>query len=367
MVDLPPPTDALEWDKLGLTPMDVNGHVESDYSVNTSRWSEPRFIQDPFLRIHGLAPGLNYAYRDPKGLIQVFRPKEHAARLSLSCSTIAIPPIPEDIFLRGVNLAVVKNAEYVPPHDTDAALYIRPLVFGSDAFFAVSAGTGYKFCIYVQPYKAYHGVHPLPALILEDFDRAAPKGVGHVKVGGNYAPVLKWSDQARAEGFFMTLHLDSRDNSEVDEFSTSAFIGLKQSGSSYTLVSPNSRSILKSVTSTSCIELAKSFGWNVEIRPVSEGTADIPCQPREITGIQIPYSELPYFTEVLAAGTAAMILPVKSITRRSTGDTFEFAVNGPGEGCKKLSKALLDVQKGIVKSDLGWLWQVSPVSNAESA
>ncbi|DAA73596.1 TPA_exp: Uncharacterized protein A8136_4625 [Trichophyton benhamiae CBS 112371] len=347
MADLPPPTDSLEWDKLGLTPMDVNGHVESDYFVNTNRWSEPRFIQDPFLRIHGLAPGLNYAYRDPKGLIQVFRPKEHAARLSLSCSTIAIPPIPEDIFLRGVNLAAVKNAEYVPPHNTDAALYIRPLVFGSDAFFAVSAGTGYKFCIYVQPYKAYHGVHPLPALILEDFDRAAPKGVGHVKVGGNYAPVLKWSDQARAEGFFMTLHLDSRDNSEIDEFSTSAFIGLKQNGSSYTLVSPNSRSILKSVTSTSCIELAKSFGWNVEIRPV-------------------PYSELPYFTEVLAAGTAAMILPVKSITRRSTGNTFEFAVNGPGEGCKKLSKALLDVQKGIVKSDLGWLWQVSPVSNAET-
>lgn len=208
------------------------------------------------------------AYRDPQGQIQVFRPKVHAARLALSCSTIAIPTIPEDIFLASINLAVVRNAEYVPPHDSDAALYIRPLVFGSDAFFAVSAGTGYRFCVYAQPYKAYHGVQPLPALVLEDLDRAAPRGVGHVKVGGNYAPVLKWSDQARLEGFHITLHLDSRTQSQIDEFSTAGFLGLKKTGDSYTLVVPSSPSILKSVTSTSCVELARSFGWAVELRPV---------------------------------------------------------------------------------------------------
>jgi branched-chain amino acid aminotransferase len=93
--------------------------------------------------------------------------------------------------------------------------------------------------------------------------------VGHVKVGGNYAPVLKWSDQARAEGFFITLHLDSRTNSEIDEFSTSGFLGLKKTGESFTVVVPSSRSILKSVTSTTCLDLARSLGWNVEVRAVS--------------------------------------------------------------------------------------------------
>ncbi|KAF9890444.1 hypothetical protein FE257_005849 [Aspergillus nanangensis] len=351
----PPPVQTLEWDKLGLSPMTVNGHVECNWDAATGQWSEPQLIEDPFLRIHGLAPGLNYgqqafegmkAYRDPQGQIQVFRPKDHAARLALSSSTIAIPTVPEDLFLRGINLAVASNAEFVPPHDTDAALYIRPLVFGSDAFPAVSAGTGYKFCIYAQPYKAYHGVHPLPALVLDDFDRAAPKGVGHVKVGGNYAPVLKWSDQARSEGFFITLHLDSSTGTEIDEFSTSAFIGLKKTGESYTVIVPNSRSILKSVTSTTCLDLAKSLGWAVEIRPVS-------------------YSELPYFTEILAAGTAAMLVPIRSITRRSTGDNFQYSTDGPGEGCKALSRALMEVQKGIVKSNAEWLWQVSPVAPAE--
>lgn len=163
---------------------------------------------------------------------------------------------------------MARNAEYVPPHDSDAALYIRPLVFGSDAFFAVSAGTGYRFCVYVQPYKAYHGVHPLAALVLEELDRAAPRGVGHAKVGGNYAPVLKWSDQARADGFQITLHLDSRTQSQIDEFSTSGFLGLKKISGSFTMVVPSSPSILRSVTSTSCVELARSFGWGVELRPV---------------------------------------------------------------------------------------------------
>ncbi|KAL4902744.1 hypothetical protein BDW74DRAFT_186701 [Aspergillus multicolor] len=352
MASFPPsPTQSLEWDKLGLAPMDVNAHVECDYSVSTGHWSEPRLVEDSFLRIHGLAPGLNYgqqafegmkAYRSPSGQIHIFRPKDHCARFALSCSAIAIPPIPEPLFLSAINLAVAANAEYVPPHSTDAALYIRPLVFGSDAFFAVSAGTGYKFCIYVQPYKAYHGSQPIPALILEDLDRAAPNGVGHVKVGGNYAPVLKWSDAARAEGFFITLHLDSRTNSEIDEFSTSGFIGLKKAGNAYTVVVPSSRSILKSVTSTSCLEIARELGWGVEIRP-------------------IPYRELEYFAEVLAAGTAAMLVPIRSITRKSTGETFQFGTDGPGEGYKTLLQALLDAQKGRVEAKEGWLWPVSPV------
>ncbi|KAJ5295918.1 hypothetical protein N7508_010739 [Penicillium antarcticum] len=303
----------------------VNGHVESKYSIATGEWSKPHFVEDPFIKVHGLAPGLNYgqqafegmkAYRDPDGQIQVFRLKDHAARLALSCSTIAIPTIPEDVLLASINLAVV--------------------LFGSDAFFAVFAGTSYRFCVYVQPYKAYHGVQLLPALVLEDLDRAAPQGVGHVKVGGNYAPVLKWSDKARAEGFAITLHLDSRTQSEIDEFSTSGFLGLKKTGDSFTLIVPSSPSILKSVTSTSCVELARSFGWAVELRP-------------------IPYLELPHFKEILAAGTAAIVVPIKSITRRSTGDVFTFSVDGPGEACQRLSKALLAVQKGLASNDGDWL------------
>jgi branched-chain amino acid aminotransferase len=127
----------------------------------------------------------------------------------------------------------------------------------------------YTFCVFVQPGSSYHGIKPLDALILEDFDRSAPHGTGSAKVGGNYAPVYRWSDQAKREGFFLTLHLDSKTRTEIEEFSTSAFLGVRREGSQYTLVVPDSRSVIESVTSNSCVELAMSLGWKVEARPVS--------------------------------------------------------------------------------------------------
>lgn len=161
------------------------------------------------------------------------------------------------------------NAAYVPPHETGAAMYIRPLIFGSSAQLGLNPPEEYTFCVYVLPVGVYHGVHPVKALILEDFDRAAPDGTGSAKVGGNYAPVLKWSDKARNEGYGITLHLDSKTRSEIDEFSTSGFIGVKGTGDDITLVTPDSKCVISSVTSDSCLEIARSFGWKTETRSVS--------------------------------------------------------------------------------------------------
>ena len=122
--------------------------------------------------------------------------------------------------------------------------------------------------MYVLPVGVYHGFRPVDALVLEDFDRSAPAGTGSAKVGGNYAPVMRWSEKARAEGYGITLHLDSKTRSEIDEFSTSAFIGIKEEGGNYTAVFPDSKCVIKSVTSDSCQELARSFGWKVEVRSV---------------------------------------------------------------------------------------------------
>lgn len=127
----------------------------------------------------------------------------------------------------------------------------------------------YTFSVYVLPINAYHGNHPADALILDDFDRAAPKGVGSAKVGGNYAPVIKWSDAARELGYGITLHLDSKTGNEIEEFSTSGFIGIIQAGDEVTMVIPDSKNVIQSITSDSCVEIARSWGWNVQIRAVS--------------------------------------------------------------------------------------------------
>ncbi|KAI9674420.1 MAG: hypothetical protein M1817_001758 [Caeruleum heppii] len=346
----PPPVTTIDWNDIGFRVREVNGHIESRYSVKTGQWSEPEFITDPYLRIHGFAPGLNYgqqayegmkAFRTPSNKIQIFRPDQNARRMIHSAAFISVPAVPEEHFVRCVHLAVGLNAAYVPPHETGAALYIRPLVFGSSAQLGLNPPEEYTFVVYVLPVGVYHGVNPVDALILEEFDRAAPEGTGSAKVGGNYAPVLRWSEKARKDGYGITLHLDSRTRSFIEEFSTSGFVGIKREGEDHTLVLPDSNNVIKSVTSDSCADLARAFGWKVEIRPV-------------------PFTELSTFTEILAAGTAAALVPIKSITHLSTAQKFSYdaglAADGtaPGPACVKLLSTLKGIQQGKIKDTMGW-------------
>ena len=241
-------------------------------------------------------------------------------------------------------MAVALNAEYVPPNYTGAAMYIRPLLFGSSAQLGLNPPEEYTFCVFVLPVGVYHGAHAADALVLEQFDRAAPEGTGSAKVGGNYAPVLRWSEKARQEGFGITLHLDSRTRTVIDEFSTSAFIAVKQDGENFTVVVPDSKNVIESVTSDSVCEIAKSFGWKVEKRPIE-------------------YEELPSFTEVMAAGTAAAIVPIKSITMRSKDDKFVYqdGRDEPGPACSRLLTTLKGIQQGKISDTFGWLQFVEEV------
>ncbi|GAB7359317.1 hypothetical protein MBLNU230_g5968t1 [Neophaeotheca triangularis] len=344
----PPPVNTIDWDDIGFRVREVNGHIESHYSVKTGKWTAPKFVEDPFLRIHGMAPGLNYGQHCYEGLkafrapgdkdINIFRPVQNAERMQHSASFISIPEVPVEHFNKCVHLAVSLNAEFVPPHRTGAAMYIRPLLFGSSAQLGLTPPEEYTFLVYVLPVGVYHGVHPVAALILEDFDRAAPEGTGSAKIGGNYAPVLRHSDKARQEGFGITLHLDSRTRSEIDEFSTSGFIGIKgKPEEGCTIVVPDSKNVIASVTSDSVCQIAKSWGWTVEKRAIK-------------------YEELPSFTEVMAAGTAAALVPIKKIVMRSKNDEFLYQDGGdePGPACVKFLDQLKGIQQGKVKDTFGW-------------
>lgn len=226
-----------------------------------------------------MAPGLNYGQQCYEGLkafrtpddsaITIFRPDMNAKRMQHSASFVSMPEVPVEHFEQCVKAAVALNAEFVPPARTGAAMYIRPLLFGSSAQLGLSPPEEYTFVVWVLPVGVYHGVHSVPALILEDFDRAAPHGTGSAKVGGNYAPVLRFSERARNDGYGITLHLDSRTRSEIDEFSTSAFLGVKKDGDKTTLVVPDSKNVIESVTADSVCHIARSFGWTIEKRAVS--------------------------------------------------------------------------------------------------
>lgn len=255
-----------------------------------------------------------------------------------SAGFVAIPPVPEAHFVKCCHLAVGLNAEHVPPQNTGASMYIRPLAFGSSPHLGLTPPDEYTFVVYVVPVGVFHGVHAVDALILEEFDRAAPEGTGSAKLGGNYGPVLKWSERAKKDGFGITLHLDSKTKTEVDEFSTSGFVGVHKEGEKYTVVVPDSKCVIKSVTSDSVCEIAKSFGWKVECRPIK-------------------YDEISTFTEIMAAGTAAALVPIKSITMRSRNDKFTYqgGNDDPGPACAKLLSTLKSIQQGMMKDPFGWL------------
>lgn len=343
----------MDWPNIGFKVWPVNGHIQSTYDATASNpsWSKPKFVASPHLTIHGMAPGLNYgvqcyegikAFRAPNGSITIFRPDQNAVRMQRSAEFICIPPVPTDTFLDAVNLAVAVNAEFVPPAETGQAMYIRPLLFCSSAQLGLNPGTEYTFVVFVMPTGVYHGTNAVDALILEDFDRAAPEGTGSAKIGGNYAPVLRHSQKAYKEGFGITLHLDSKTRSEIDEFSTSGFIGVRRtSDGKTTVVVPDSKNVIKSVTSESAVQIARDvFGYSVERRPIL-------------------YDEIKEFSEIMAAGTAASLVPIKSITMKSRGDKFEFPASvaedgGPGPVCRELLKVLKGIQQGVEQDRFGW-------------
>ena len=186
-----------------------------------------------------------------------------------STSTVSIPNVPEELFLACVNLAVAVNSAYVPPYGSNTIFYIRPLAFGSGPQIALTSPSEFTFAVFVLPGSAYHGVTAQDALVCEGFDRTAPLGVGNAKVGGNYAPVMKFSGQAYREGFSLLLHLDSLTHTEIDEFSSSGFLAVRHGEKQHTLIVPNSRNVLPSITVDSCIQMAKLLGWKVERRAVS--------------------------------------------------------------------------------------------------
>lgn len=266
-----------------------------------------------------------------------------------SAEYISVPPVPVDHFVECCKLVVGLNAEYVPSHESGASMYVRPLLFASCAQLGLNPADEYTFVVFVMPTGVYHGVHAVDALILEDFDRAAPEGTGSAKLGGNYAPVLRFSERAKKEGFGITLHLDSKSRTEIDEFSTSGFIGIKYADKSdpeqknVTLVVPDSKSVIKSVTSLSVQHIAaKYFNYTVETR-------------------SIPYEELREFDEVVAAGTAASLVPIRSITMRGRDDKFTFGnqdSDEPGPVCLKLLNTLKGMQMGKVEDKFGWCLEV---------
>ncbi|KAL4798421.1 branched-chain amino acid aminotransferase/4-amino-4-deoxychorismate lyase [Aspergillus venezuelensis] len=351
-VQLLPPSETIDWSQLGARPNIGRGHIEAVFEDGA--WGEPKWVQSPILQINALAPCLHYgqqvfegirAWRAPDGSVNVWRPRDNARRMAKSCAAVAIPPPSEELFVECIRLALAGNSDFVPPHGHPASVYIRPFILGTGPQMVPMPPNQFTFYVFCAPVPPYLGAQALPAVILDEFDRAAPRGTGAVKVGGNYAPVMPHAVKAMKGGFPMTLHLDSATRTQIDEFSTSAFLGIKEGAEGkVTMVVTDSENVIESFTASSCVQLARDNGWTIEQRA-------------------IPVTELGEFTEVVAAGTAAALVPIRSIKRPATDELFDYG--GQTIYHEKLAFWLLDAQQGKGEDKHGFRYTVEAKSQEE--
>lgn len=321
------------------------GYLRTDYNVRCyyrdGKWGEVEVCSDEYLKLHMAATCLHYgqeafeglkAYRCPDGKVRVFRAEENAARLQNTARGIVMPEVPTELFVDMVKKVVRLNQEYIPPYESGATLYLRPLLFGITAGVGVRPATEYCFLIFATPVGPYFkgGFSSNPYVIVRDVDRAAPLGTGMFKVGGNYAASLRANKMAHEKGYASEFYLDAKEKKYVDECGAANFFGIKNN----TYVTPKSTSILPSITNKSLMQIAEDLGMKVERRPVAE-------------------DELDSFEEAGACGTAAVISPISHLDDLETGKVYNFG-DKPGPWSTKLYETLRGIQYGTIEDKHGW-------------
>ena len=327
------------------------GYLKTDYNVrchySNGKWGELEFSDSETFNMHIAATCLHYgqesfeglkAFKGKDGKIRIFRMCENALRMQSSCRGIMMPELPVEIFEQAVIEAVKRNLRFVPPYESGASLYIRPLLIGTSAQVGVKPAQEYMFLVFVSPVGPYfkEGFKTTPVCILRGYDRAAPLGTGAYKIGGNYAASRVSGNKAHSMGYSSVLYLDAKEKKYVDECGPANFFGIKDN--SY--ITPASVSILPSITNKSLMQLAEASGMQVERRPIR-------------------VEELATFTEAGMCGTAAVISPISRIDDLDEHVTYEFSKDGKaGPISEKLYNKLRAIQYGDEADPYGWVTTV---------
>lgn len=331
----------IDWANLSF------GYMPTDYNVRCyyrdGKWGEIEVCSEQTINIHMAATCLHYgqeafeglkAYRCPDGKVRVFRMDENAARLQSTCRGILMPEVSTELFEEMVMKVVRLNERFIPPYESGASLYIRPLLIGTGAQVGVHPANEYMFVIFVTPVGPYFkgGFATNPYVIIREFDRAAPLGTGTYKVGGNYAASLRANKMAHDLGYSCEFYLDAKEKKYIDECGAANFFGIKNN----TYITPKSSSILPSITNKSLMQLAEDMGLKVEQR-------------------QIPEEELATFEEAGACGTAAVISPIERIDDLENKKSYVISKDGkPGPISTKLYHHLRGIQYGTEPDVHGW-------------
>ena len=334
----------IDWGNLGFS------YIKTDFRYisrwKNGKWDEGKLVEDNQLTISEGSTALHYgqqcfegmkAYRASDGTIQLFRPDQNAKRMQDSCRRILMPELPVDQFIDACRQVVKANEAYLPPYGTGATLYLRPFMIGVGDNIGVSPAPEYIFCVFCIPVGPYFkgGLTPVN-FIVSEYDRAAPYGTGAAKVGGNYAGSLYPNSLAVEKGFADCIYLDPLTHTKIEEAGAAHFFGITKDDK---FVTPDSPSILPSITKYSLLHIAKEYlGLEVEERDVY-------------------IDKLEEFKEAGACGTAAVITPIGAIEYKGKLHVFH-SEEEVGPITKKLYDTLYGIQFGDIEGPEGWIVKV---------
>ena len=257
-------SEIMDWANLGF------GYHKTDYNVRcyyrNGKWGEIEVCSEETIPIHMAATCLHYgqeafeglkAYRCPDGKIRIFRPDENAARLQSTCRGILMPELPTEKFIEMVKKVVLLNERFIPPYESGATLYVRPLLIGTSAQVGVHPSEEYLFLILVTPVGPYFkgGFASNPYVIIRDHDRSAPLGTGIYKVGGNYAAITNKSLMQLAEDFGLKVERRQIPEEELDTFEEAGACG--------------TAAVISPISYIDDIETGKRYDFGAEPGPVS--------------------------------------------------------------------------------------------------
>jgi branched-chain amino acid aminotransferase len=282
------------------------------------------------------------AYPRPGGGASLFRPDANARRFNQSARRMAMPDLPEELFLESVRSLVRAEKDWIPNGD-EGALYLRPFMFASEVFLGVKPADEYLYAVIASSVGAYFkGEAPAISLwVTRDYIRAAPGGTGAAKCGGNYAASLVAQAEALRNGCDQVVFLDAIERRWIEELGGMNVFFVFDDGSIQT--PPLSGTILAGITRDSLLRLARDMGLTVREEPYSidQWQAD---------------AESGRLTEAFACGTAAVVTSIGSVRGADGG----FTIGGQSTGTltQRLRSALVDIQRGRASDPYGWVEQV---------
>ena len=331
------------------------GKIFTDYMLmmdhtGQSGWHNARIVPYGPLSLDPATSSLHYgqlifegfkAYKNKRGEVVMFRPRDNFERLNRSGARLCMPPIDIDFILKAISELVRLEQDWIPT-GAGTSLYIRPFVISADEFLGVNPSDKYLFLTILSPVGNYYkeGMRPVRIYVEDKYARSGPGGTGFSKCAGNYAASLLAQRNAAEKGYTQVLWLDGKERRYIEEIGTSNVFFVIDGE---IITPPTGETVLAGITRDSSIQLLRSLGYTVSEREI---TIDEVCEAYRAGKLE----------EAFATGTAAVVSPIGELAWKD--ESMQLSGGEIGLVTRTLHDELVGIQRCEKDDPFGWVVRV---------